>query len=76
MSIARQAARGALKEWPLLTVLATTAVFLAFGRHLLADLDHPVRFASVLDWLSRTNVLLGAVHLVVFMYYVLLIFQR
>ena len=61
MSIARQAARGAAKEWPLLMVLATTAVFLAFGRHLLADLDHLV---------------LGAVHLVVFMSYVLLIFQR
>jgi Ca2+:H+ antiporter len=51
MSIARQAARGAAKEWPLLMVLATTAVFLAFGQHLLVDLDHPARFAFVLGWL-------------------------
>jgi Ca2+:H+ antiporter len=54
MSITRQAARGALKEWPLLMVLATTAVFLAFGRHLLVDLGHPVRFGSVLGWLLIT----------------------
>ena len=63
MNIARQAIRGAQAEWPLLMVLGTTAVFLAFGRHLLVDLDHPLRFASVLGWLLVT--ILAAVFAVV-----------
>jgi Ca2+:H+ antiporter len=40
-----------LEEWPLSVNLATTAVFLAFGQTLLADLSHPVWFTLMLSWL-------------------------
>ena len=51
MNMARQVAPALLQEWPLLMNLATTALFLVFGRDLLADLTHPLRFAFVLTWL-------------------------
>jgi Ca2+:H+ antiporter len=38
-------------EWPLYVNLATTAVFLAVGQDLLADLSHPVWFTVILSWL-------------------------
>lgn len=40
-----------LEEWPLLMNLATTLVFLVYGKSLLADLSHPVWFALILSWL-------------------------
>jgi Ca2+:H+ antiporter len=40
-----------LEEWPLAMNLATTLVFLVFGKSLLADLSHPVWFTLVLSWL-------------------------
>lgn len=43
--------------------LATTALFLIFGRDLLADLAHPLRFALILTWLLAT--MLAAVFAVV-----------
>lgn len=39
------------REWPLLANFVTMALFLAFGRQLLADITHPLRFALVLAWL-------------------------
>ena len=45
-----------LREWPLLVNLATTALFLVFGRDLLADLTHPLRFALILTWLLATMI--------------------
>lgn len=55
--MARQAAPALLREWPLLMNVATTALFLVFGRQLLADLTHPFRFAFVLTWLLVTIIL-------------------
>ena len=45
------AAHHLLDEWPLLTSLVTTLVFLVFEQRLLADLSHPVWFTLVLAWL-------------------------
>jgi Ca2+:H+ antiporter len=39
------------QEWPLLSNLATTVLFLAFGQHLLGDFAHPLRFTLVFGWL-------------------------
>lgn len=44
-------ALGLVQEWPLTMNLATTLVFLLYGRSLLADLSHPVWFALILTWL-------------------------
>ena len=41
----------ARREWPLLVSLATTGLFLGFGKHWLADLSQPAWFAFVLAWL-------------------------
>lgn len=51
MSLIRKIAHRLLQEWPLAMNLATTLVFLVFGKNLLADLSHPVWFALVLIWL-------------------------
>src|SRR4249919_2690348 len=56
MKMARQVAPALLREWPLLMNVATTALFLVFGRQLLADLTYPLRFAFVLTWLLITIV--------------------
>jgi Ca2+:H+ antiporter len=56
MRLTRISARALLREWPLPLNIATTAVFLVFGQHLLADLGHPWRFALVLAWLFATVV--------------------
>ena len=39
------------REWPLSVSVATTALFLAFGKRWLADLSSSVWFACILDWL-------------------------
>ena len=39
------------REWPLLASIATTALFLAFGKGWLSDLSSPGWFASMLGWL-------------------------
>jgi Ca2+:H+ antiporter len=39
------------REWPLLVSIATTALFLAFGKGWLSDLSGPGWFASMLGWL-------------------------
>ena len=39
------------REWPLLLNIATTVLFLVFGRRWLADLSNTVWFAFVLGWL-------------------------
>jgi len=51
MIFAGQSALRLLEEWPLAMSLATTLVFLVFGKSLLADLSHPVRFTFILTWL-------------------------
>jgi len=52
-----------LAEWPLLASVATTALFLLFGKGWLADLSNPVWFACMLGWLFGT-ILLSAFALV------------
>jgi Ca2+:H+ antiporter len=47
----RKIALRLLEEWPLLVNLATTQVFLIYGKSLLADLSHPVWFTLILSWL-------------------------
>jgi len=42
---------GLLREWPLSVSVATTALFLAFGKRWLADLSNSVWFACILGWL-------------------------
>src|SRR3989442_12657647 len=39
------------REWPLSVSIATTAMFLAFGKRWLADLSNSVWFACILGWL-------------------------
>jgi len=51
VNVARKIALRLLEEWPLAMSLATTLVFLVFGKSLLADLSHPVRFTLILTWL-------------------------
>ena len=51
------------REWPLLAVVATTFLFLMFGRQLRGDLAHPVQFALILAWLVAA--ILAAVFAVV-----------
>ena len=43
-----------IQEWQLLVNLFTTAVFVHYGKELLEDLGHPLRFAFVLTWLLLT----------------------
>jgi Ca2+:H+ antiporter len=50
-------------EWPLLVSIATTVLFLAFGRDWFADLSSPGWFASMLGWLFAV-ILLSAFALV------------
>ena len=38
------------REWPLLLSLATTALFMLFGKNWLADLSNPAWFALMLLW--------------------------
>ena len=108
------------REWPLSVSVATTALFLAFGKRWLGDLSNSVWFACILGWLfgailvsafavvrhadrtiilgldapdatllaltlvvsmltfalKRTNVLLGAVHVLLFLVYLMLIFEN
>jgi Ca2+:H+ antiporter len=51
------------REWPLLVSLATTGLFVAFGKSWLADLSHPVWFVFLLAWLFAT-ILLAALAVV------------
>ena len=51
MTVTKDDALKLLQEWPLVMNLATTLVFLVFGRDLLADLSHPVWFTLILTWL-------------------------
>jgi Ca2+:H+ antiporter len=48
------------REWPVVANVVTMGLFLAFGRQLLADLSHGLRFWLVLAWL------LGSILLAVF----------
>jgi len=109
------------REWPLSVSVATTALFLAFGKRWLADLSNSINLSlgTVLSSISltipavlaigfitnrtiilglaapdatllaltlvvsmltfareRTNVLLGAVHLLLFLAYLMLIFEN
>jgi Ca2+:H+ antiporter len=51
------------REWSLLVSLATTGLFLAFGKHMLADLSHPLWFTLILAWLFSA-ILLSALAVV------------
>ncbi len=51
MTITKNDALKLLQEWPLAMNLATTLIFVVFGRSLLADLSHPVWFTLILSWL-------------------------
>jgi Ca2+/H+ antiporter len=68
-------------EWPLLLSSITTLLFLMLGKNWMADFTNPFWFVFILTWLfgifalERTNVLLGAVHLLLFLAYLMLIFE-
>ena len=51
------------REWPLLFSLATTGLFVAFGKSWLADLSQPAWFVFILAWLFAT-ILLAALAVV------------
>ncbi len=59
--------------------MATTLVFVAFGEALLSDLENHLLTIAMLSGLTfaggRTNVLQGAVHLLLFFVYVALLFS-
>src|SRR5271156_1156925 len=62
-SLLTRLARQARREWSLLASLATSGLFLAFGKHWLADLSHPVWFGLMFAWLFSA-ILLSALAVV------------
>lgn len=70
------------REWPLLVSLVTTALFYAFGERWFADLSSVSWFALLLTWLftvillSAFAVVRHAVHLLLFLAYLTLMFDQ